>query len=240
MKPKDISSVYDNLSKNSIRDWFHSNGKLKDTYKRCIEFGTYFAKYAQQCLVLESHLALKEKICTVLKKTRMAGQPLYAVCIQPLIKTIILDIGTHSTTFCVFYEWTKNFVKSELNWSYRASTTAAGRIPKDFEEEGKAMTQRCTYLVKVHNIHKELVVNSDQTWIHLVPTWGSRTWETKWAKHVKVHEAKDKRHITVTVSLAVDGCCLSFQVFFQGTTTKSLPKLEGGREECELSGWNIF
>ena len=180
-KPGELSSVYDKLSKNSMRDWFYSNGELKDTYKRCVEFGTYFAKSAQHCPVLESHPALKEEICTVLKKMMMVGQPLYAICIQPLIKAIILDKapqileGTHSTAFRVSYEWTKIFVKSELNWSYRASTTAAGKLPKDFQEQGKAMAQRCAYLVKVHNIPKELVVNSDQTGIHLVPTGGSKT-----------------------------------------------------------------
>ena len=72
-----------------------------------------------------------------------------------------------------------------------------------------------------------------------MPIGGSRTWETKGAKHVKVHGAEDKRKITVTVSSALDGHCLPFQVIFQGTTTKSLPKLEGGRKECELLGWNI-
>ncbi len=61
----------------------------------------------------------------------------------------------------------------------------------------------------------------------------------KRTKHVKVHGAEDKRQIIVTVSSAADGRCLPFQVIFQGITTKSLPKLEGGREECELSGWNI-
>jgi hypothetical protein len=79
--PRDLSSVYDNFSKNSMRDWFHSNGELKDTYKICIEFGTNFAKSAQHCPMLESHHALKEEICTILKKMRMTKQPLYAVCI---------------------------------------------------------------------------------------------------------------------------------------------------------------
>ena len=241
----DLSCVYDSLYKNSMRDWFHPYGELKDTYKRCVEFNIYFAKYAQHCPVLESHPALKEEICIVLKKMRMARQPLYAVCIQPLIKAIIIDKAphiledTHSTSFRVSYEWTKNFIKSEMNWSYRASTTAAGKLPRDFKKQGKAMAQRCAYLVKVHNIPKELVVNSNQTVIHLVPTGGSRTWETKGAKHVKVHGVEDKRQITVTVSSAANGQCLPFQVIFQGTTTKSLPKLEGGREECEISGWNI-
>ena len=192
--------------------------------------------------MLESHPALKEEICTVLKKMRMAGQPLYAVCIQPLIKAIILDKapqileGTHSTAFRVSYEWTKNFVKSKLNWNYRASTTSTGKLPKDFEEQDKAMIQHCAYLVKVHNIPQELVVNSDQTWIHLVLTGGSKTWKTKGAKHVKVHGAEDKRQITIIISSAIDGYCLSFQVIFQCTTIKSLPKLEEGRKQYELLG----
>ena len=62
-------------------------------------------------------------------------------------------------------------------------------------------------------------MNSNQTGIHLIPIGGSRTWETKEAKHVKVHGAKDKRQIIATIFSAVDGCCLHFQVIFQGTTT---------------------
>ena len=107
---------------------------------------------------------------------RAAGQLLYAICIQPMIKAIILEKapqilkGTYATTFRVSYEWTKNFVKSQLNLSYRASITTVGKLPKDFEEQGIAMAQRCAYLVKVHNIPTELVVKSDQTGIHFVPT----------------------------------------------------------------------
>jgi enhancing lycopene biosynthesis protein 2 len=75
-----------------------------------VEFGTYFVKSAQHCPILASHPLLKEEICTILKKMRNTGQPLYAVCIQPLIKAIIFDKaphifeGTHSTAFKISYE----------------------------------------------------------------------------------------------------------------------------------------
>ena len=101
-----------------MRKWFHSNGDLKNTYKRCVEFNTYFVKSAQHCPILDSHPLLKEEICAILKKMRKTGQPLYAVCIQPLVKAIIIDKalhileGTHSTVFKVSYEWTKYFVKT--------------------------------------------------------------------------------------------------------------------------------
>lgn len=76
---------------------------------------------------------------------RKTQQLIYAVYIQPLIKAILLDKtshileGTYSTTFKVSYEWTKNFMKVKLNWSYRVATTAADKLPKDFEEQGKTM-----------------------------------------------------------------------------------------------------
>ena len=51
-----------------MRVWFHLNRELKDTYKTCVKFDIYFVKFVQHCLVLEFHPALKEEICTFLKK----------------------------------------------------------------------------------------------------------------------------------------------------------------------------
>lgn len=43
----------------------------------------------------------------------------------------------------------------------------------------------------------------------------------------------------MAVSSATNGHCLPLQVIFQGITSKTLPKFEGSRKDCELSGWNI-
>jgi len=42
-------------------------------------------------LFLASHLYIKDYIISILKKQRVAGQLLYTICIQPLIKAIILE-----------------------------------------------------------------------------------------------------------------------------------------------------
>jgi hypothetical protein len=90
-KMGDLSYTYDKLSKSSMREWFHPNGDLSDTYKCCADFGTYFAKTAQRCPILESNSILKDEICAILRNQKKTCQPLYAVCIQSFIKAIIQD-----------------------------------------------------------------------------------------------------------------------------------------------------
>ena len=75
------------------------------------------------------------------------------------------------------------------------------------------MAQHCVYLINVHNIPQQLVVNSNQTGIHLVPTGGARTWETKGSKHVNVHGIEDKRKITGAESSSTTGHVYLFKSF---------------------------
>jgi hypothetical protein len=238
--PGDLSNVYDHLSRGTMYGWFHTNGTLKDNIQRCVELGTYFTKSAQHCPILDKFPLLKEEICQALNKQRTAGQPLYASYIQGLIKAIISKRDPELLkTFTVSEKWTREFLKCELNWSYRAATTAVGKLPIDYEEQGRKMAQRCAFLVRVYNIPEGLIVNTDQTSIHLVPTGGARTWEVKNSKQVMVHRVEDKRQITVAASSAANGKVLPFQVIFQGLTSRSLPPLNDGRIACEESGWHV-
>ena len=87
-------------------------------------------------------------------------------------------------------------------------------------------------MIKVHKSPRYLVVNNDQTGIHLVPTGGARTWDTKGIKQVRVHGLKDKRQVTVVISSAATSEVLPFQVVFPGLTSRALPPLNDGRREC--------
>jgi hypothetical protein len=220
-------------------------GILREKYKQCVQDETSFTRGEQYTPILSKYPEIEEEIISTLKKQRAVGQPLYGTTIQPLIKAIIkkraphLFDSTSKTSFNVSIDWTRCFIKRTLNWSYRASTTAAGKLPKDWEEQGKKMAQRVAYLSKLHDIPPSLVVNTDQTGMHLVPTGGSRTWEKKGSKHICVHGKEDKRQVTVVVSSTAEGILLPFQVVFTGTTFKSLPKMNDGRQTCEALGWDL-
>jgi len=88
--------------------------------------------------------------------------------------------------FTVSRQWTNEFMKVYMNWTIRKGTTAASKLPLDWMEQGLNMNYRVAYLAKVYGIPSSLVVNSDQTGIHLVPAAGGKTWDAKGSKDVKI------------------------------------------------------
>lgn len=55
---------------------------------------------------------------------------------------------------------------------------------------------RAAFAVRKHKVPPELVVNFDQTGIHIVPLAGARTYAEKGSRHVALLGQDDKRQIT--------------------------------------------
>ena len=130
------------------------------------------------CLILGNYPAHREEICNVLRKQRAGGQPLSAIIIQPLIKTLIQKCEPQlleDEKFKGSTKWTRVFIRFELNWSYLAATTVAWKLPNDFELQRLTMAQMCVYLIKVHSILESPVVNNYQTGMHLIPIGRAKT-----------------------------------------------------------------
>jgi len=58
--------------------------------------------------------------------------------------------------------------------SYRCGTTAASKLPEDFEAVKAKFLERVAFTVTANNIRPELTVNMDQAGMNLVPI-GKRT-----------------------------------------------------------------
>jgi hypothetical protein len=82
---------------------------------------------------------------------------------------------------------------------------------------------------------QELVVNLDQTGVHLLTTrgWGRAP---VGSKEVPRLAADDKRQITVTLAVTASGAFLPPQLIFQGSTERVLPL---NREESQFVGWHF-
>jgi hypothetical protein len=69
--------------------------------------------------------------------------------------------------------------------------------------------------VKTYDIPEELIINSNQTALHIRPST-DQTYDIKGVKDVKSLGKDDKCQITYTVSSAASGDLLPLQLIFQG------------------------
>jgi hypothetical protein len=101
------------------------------------------------------------------------------------------------------------------------------------------MAQKAAYSEKAHSIPLSMMVNTDQTRIHIVPSRGARTWSEKRSKHVLVHGMDDKHQITCCVSSTAIGTLLPFQLIFTWTIDRCLPPKNDGHQEIKEVGWHL-
>lgn len=120
----------------------------------------------------------------------------------------------------------KSFVKKYLNWTFRRATTAAQKVPIDWERQVLHMTQRLAINVFEGQIPRELLFSMDETFCFFVPMGHTSTLAQRGSKNVAVVGADDKRGCTVLVTTAGDGSVLPFQMIFGGKTEASLPKTD--------------
>ena len=174
--------MYADLSRGILWNWFTPTGELREgVEKKIFNEVCSFTEGSQHCYVLSKFPKLEEEIIEMLNVHREARQPLFAAIVRTAIRTLIHkrepSFLEHEgkTAFKVSLAWTRDFVRSTLNWSYRAAIGVARKLPSDWNEQGLKMSQRVAYLMKAHSIPPELVINTDQMSIHLVPIGGAHT-----------------------------------------------------------------
>jgi hypothetical protein len=103
--------------------------------------------------------------------------------------------------FSVSKTFTKAFAQRHLGWTWRRMTGAAKKLPEDWVVQGEEMAFQVVGLCSMHSVPDCLVVNSDQTGVHLKP-FSKRTNEIKGAKQVLSLGKEDKRQFTMLGSVA--------------------------------------
>jgi hypothetical protein len=215
---------YDNLAESTVDGWFDDKHQLLPKYAEKLE-ETYEPnkQLNNRIAILDQHVDLKSTIIGQLQSIRDAGTAMkirnIRIIMQAMIKHFkpdLLEQLKFSKSFIC------KFVRNNLQWTTRRRTTAASKLPADWEAQGRAMIERIAVLVKQYNIPRNLIINFDQTGVHLVPQ-SNTTYEKKGAKDVPVFGADDKRQITAVVSSTPAGNFLPLQLIFQGKTVDCEP-----------------
>jgi hypothetical protein len=87
--------------------------------------------------------------------------------------------------------------------------------------------------MKVYNIPSiKLVVNSDQTCVHPIPTTRKKTWENERPKHIQDLRVENKKQITMVVSSTPNTFLLPLQIVFISIIHHCLPLFNDGKDKC--------
>jgi hypothetical protein len=124
--------------------------------------------------------------------------------------------------FKISKSYITNYMKHYTAWSYQVGMRAAGSIPQNWDELGWNMAICISNSIQTYGTPPELVINSDQTPCHLIPT-PNRTWAPKGDQQVTIAGVDDKRAVTLMVAITASGDLLQTQVIVAGKTERSLP-----------------
>jgi hypothetical protein len=98
---------------------------------------------------------------------REVGQPLSTRIVQPILKGIIQSFASQFIRpgcggFSVTREWSRQFMKQYMCWTYKVATTITSKLPPNWVTQGLTMVYKVAYLAKAYSIPPVLVVSNDQ------------------------------------------------------------------------------
>ena len=144
---------FDHLSHSTIAAWFDENHKLKITYALQLSLKQGAARGHGPPPALKALPAVEREIKDVLKLMRAKGAPLNTRVIRWIIQAIAKD--KHPAlldSLALSQQWISKWVRSELNFRWRAATTAAAKLPHDWEDQGILMAKRIAVFMQVNKV----------------------------------------------------------------------------------------
>src|SRR6185437_4472786 len=119
-------------------------------------------------------------------------------------------------------QFCRNFVKEKMGWSWRSITTG-NKLPQDWMAQGIKMLKRIAIHIDrisaegAGKFHPSLLINFDQTAIHLIP---KSKYTFAPSKRKGCSGEDDKRQITGVLASSATGEMLPMQLIYEGTTQR--------------------
>lgn len=144
---------YDRLSHSTVASWFGKDRKLLPKQQKQLDAGASAVRGMGYARVLSEAPAVEEAIKTSLLEMRAAGTPLNSRVIRWVMRAIIEE---HDSALLQQLTLSQQFisawVRTQLKWTWRARTTAASKLPTDWEAQGIQMAMRVAVNMQMHTV----------------------------------------------------------------------------------------
>ncbi len=142
------------LSHSTVASWFE-DGMLKPQHQQELDEGRAFVAGKGPCPALLAAPGAEDEICDILLKLRQAGTPINAHVIRWVMLAVlqekhpaVLDQLMLSQQY--ISAWVRRNPRLQFRW--RARTTAASKLPNDWEDQGIRMAQRMGATMQLHKV----------------------------------------------------------------------------------------
>lgn len=117
--------------------------------------------------------------------------------------------------------WVKSLML-RMGYVKRRGSTSTKLSVNEYEKIKENFLRKVSSAVEEHNIPPELVVNVDETDLHLIPV-SNWTMEKEGSQKVKIEGMDDKREVTAVVGASSTGMLLPIQILYTGETERCHP-----------------
>ena len=172
---------------------------------------------------------IDETVQKYIKALRVAGTaisaPLVLAAAQGIVeakdRTLLVE---HGGSIQLTRSWANSLMK-RMGFVRRAATTQTKQqvTGEAYQHMKVQYLDQIAGMVKAHQIPSQLVINWDQTPVDVAP---SINWSMaeEGSRRVSVAALNDKRQVTSTLAVTMDGQFLPLQVLYQGKTDRCHPK----------------
>lgn len=147
-------SRFERLSHSTVASWFE-DGKLKQQHQQELEAGRASITGYGPSPALQAAPGAEDAICEILLKLRKAGTPLNSHIIRWVMLAVLQEqypnaLKQLSLSQPFISSWVRANPRLQFRW--RARTTAASKLPDDWEEQGIHMAQRMGAAMQLHKV----------------------------------------------------------------------------------------
>jgi hypothetical protein len=150
---------YARLSHSTVASWFDKDGKLLAKHQQELDAGQAMPTYSGASPLMQATPGAEDEISDILLKLRSAGTPLNSLIIRWVMQAVVekkcpalLQQLTLSQSF--ISRWVRSNPRLQFRW--RARTTAASKLPDDWEDQGVRMAQRMGAIMQLHKVRNTL------------------------------------------------------------------------------------
>ena len=146
------NGVFDGLNPSTVHAWFDSKThKLKPRTQQLRSNAEAYSRVGVggRPRVLDEFPAVEQQLKRHLLTLREGGVTMHMAMVKCIVKTLVAGHQL-SDRLKVSRTWLRHWVSDTMDWSWRASTTAAGKLPADWRDRGTLLAKRVALDLQQH------------------------------------------------------------------------------------------